>query len=37
LHGTYLVLVDRELRLRGYYRTESSEDTARLLDDAAGL
>ena len=35
LHGTYLVLIDRELRLRGYYRTESPEDTARLLDDAA--
>lgn len=35
LHGTYLVLIDRELRLRGYYRTESREDTARLLDDAA--
>lgn len=34
LHGSYLVLVDRELRLRGYYRTESPEDTARLLDDA---
>jgi protein SCO1/2 len=35
LHGTYLVLIDRDLRLRGYYRTESPEDTARLLDDAA--
>jgi protein SCO1/2 len=37
LHGTYLVLIDRELRLRGYYRTESAEDTTRLLDDAASL
>lgn len=37
LHGTYLVLVDRELRLRGYYRTESPEDTARLLDDAESV
>jgi protein SCO1 len=37
LHGTYLALIDRELGLRGYYRTESAEDTARLLDDAAAL
>jgi protein SCO1/2 len=37
LHGTYLVLIDRELRVRGYYRTESRADTARLLDDAASL
>jgi protein SCO1 len=37
LHGTYLVLIDRNLQLRGYYRTESTEDTARLLDDAESL
>jgi hypothetical protein len=33
LHGSHLVLVDPELRIRGYYQTESSEATARLLDD----
>lgn len=33
LHGSHLVLVDAELRLRGYYRTEQGDDTKRLLVD----
>jgi protein SCO1/2 len=33
LHGSHLVLVDSELGLRGYYRSESPEETARLLVD----
>ena len=37
LHGSHLVLVDRGLRIRGFYRTESAEETARLLEDAARL
>ena len=31
LHGSHLVLIDSELDLRGYYRSESPEETARLL------
>jgi protein SCO1/2 len=33
LHGSHLVLVDSKLDLRGYYRSESPEETARLLVD----
>ena len=33
LHGSHLVLVDPDLRLRGYYRTEHGDDTKRLLLD----
>jgi protein SCO1/2 len=37
LHGSHLVLVDRELHIRGYYRTEDDEAMAGLLRDAARL
>jgi protein SCO1/2 len=37
LHGSHLVLVDRELDIRGYYRTEDDEAMAGLLRDAARL
>jgi protein SCO1/2 len=37
LHGSHLVLVDRELGIRGYYRTEDDEAMAALLVDAARL
>jgi protein SCO1/2 len=34
LHGSHLVLVDQELRIRGYYRTSDDEALERLLKDA---
>lgn len=37
LHGSHLVLVDRELRIRGYYRTDDDEAMAALLADATAL
>jgi len=37
IHGSHLVLVDRSLTIRGYYRTDDDEDMARLLEDAARL
>ena len=37
LHGSHLVLVDRELRIRGYYRTEEDAAMSALLADAARL
>ena len=37
IHGSHLVLVDRTLAIRGYYRTDDDEDMQRLLDDAAHL
>ena len=37
LHGSHLVLVDRELRIRGYYRTEEDAATDALLADAKRL
>jgi len=37
LHGSHLVLVDRELQIRGYYRTDDDEAMAALLKDAARL
>jgi protein SCO1/2 len=37
IHGSHLVLVDRTLTIRGYYRTDDDDDMARLLEDAARL
>jgi len=37
LHGSHLVLVDRELAIRGYYRTEDDQAMSMLLIDAARL
>ena len=37
IHGSHLVLVDRTLSIRGYYRTDDDEDMARILEDAARL
>ena len=37
IHGAHLVLVDRTLAIRGYYRTDDDADMTRLLEDAARL
>jgi protein SCO1/2 len=37
IHGSHLVLVDRQLTIRGYYRTDDEDDMKRLLDDAGRL
>lgn len=37
LHGSHLVLVDRELVIRGYYRTDDAAELERLLADAEAL
>jgi protein SCO1 len=37
IHGSHLVLVDRTLSIRGYYRTDDDDDMARILEDAARL
>jgi protein SCO1/2 len=37
LHGSHLVLVDRELRIRGYYASSEEERMRQLLQDAAAL
>jgi len=37
IHGSHLVLVDRALTIRGYYRSDDDDDLTRLLDDAARL
>jgi protein SCO1/2 len=37
IHGSHLVLVDKALALRGYYRTDDEDDMKRLLDDAKRL
>jgi protein SCO1/2 len=37
IHGSHLVLVDRTLAIRGYYRTDDDEDMSRILADAARL
>lgn len=37
LHGSHLILVDPELRIRGYYRSKDDAEMARLLDHAARL
>jgi protein SCO1/2 len=36
-HGSHLVLVDRTLNIRGYYRTLDDDAQRRLLDDAKQL
>jgi protein SCO1/2 len=36
-HSDRLVLVDRELRIRGYYHGRDADDVARLTRDAAAL
>jgi protein SCO1/2 len=33
IHGAYLVLVDPNLTIRGYYRTDDDEEMKRLLED----
>ncbi|HLV66559.1 MAG TPA: SCO family protein [Polyangiaceae bacterium] len=37
LHGSHLVLVDRDLVIRGYYRTDDEQELDRLLADAGAL
>ena len=37
IHGSHLVLVDRSLSIRGYYRTVDEDDMLRILDDARQL
>ncbi|MES1176251.1 MAG: SCO family protein, partial [Myxococcales bacterium] len=37
IHGSHLVLVDRQLTIRGYYRTDDDDDMKRVLEDAARL
>lgn len=37
IHGSHLVLVDRALTIRGYYRSDDDEELRRLLEDAARL
>jgi len=37
IHGSHLVLVDRTLAIRGYYRTDDDDDMRRILEDAARL
>jgi protein SCO1 len=37
IHGSHLVLVDRTLAIRGYYRSDDEDDMLRILEDARGL
>src|SRR6188768_2570987 len=37
IHGSHLVLVDRLLTIRGYYRSDDDDDMRRILEDAARL
>jgi protein SCO1/2 len=37
IHGSHLVLVDRSLGIRGYYRSDDEDDMARILVDAGRL
>ncbi|HEY5377466.1 MAG TPA: SCO family protein [Polyangiaceae bacterium] len=37
IHGSHLVLVDKTLAIRGYYRTDDEDDMKRLVDDAKRL
>jgi len=37
IHGSHLVLVDRTLAIRGYYRSDDDDEMRRILDDAARL
>jgi protein SCO1/2 len=36
-HGSHLVLVDGQARIRGYYRSSDDQEMARLVEDAARL
>ena len=36
-HGSHLVLVDGQARIRGYYRSSDDQEMARLVDDAGRL
>lgn len=36
-HGSHLVLVDGDLKIRGYYRSSDDEQMKKLLDDAEAL
>ena len=37
IHGSHLVLVDKTLAIRGYYRTDDEDDMTRLVNDAKQL
>ena len=37
IHGSHLVLVDKTLTIRGYYRSDDDDDMKRILEDAARL
>jgi protein SCO1/2 len=37
IHGSHLVLVDKNLAIRGYYRTDDEDDMKKLVQDAKGL
>lgn len=37
IHGSHLVLVDRALVIRGYYRSDDDEEMRRILEDATRL
>jgi len=37
IHGSHLVLVDRSLSIRGYYRSDDDQEMRRILEDAARL
>jgi protein SCO1 len=37
LHGSHLILLDKQNRLRGFYRTSDDAEMARLLEDAKKL
>lgn len=37
LHGSHLVLVDKQLRIRGFYSTKTDAELEKLLQDAEGL
>jgi protein SCO1 len=37
IHGSHLVLVDRTMAIRGYYRTDDDDDMRRIIEDAARL
>ncbi len=37
IHGSHLVLVDRKLAIRGYYRSDDDDAMKQLLEDASSL
>ena len=37
IHGSHLVLVDRNLAIRGYYRTDDEDDMKQLVEDAGRI